>query len=72
MCNSSAAPPRQGIGKQLLDLTKEVAKGARARMMWLNVADYNPNAIAFYREYGFQKTEVQSTRNGGTWTTLMS
>ncbi len=26
--------------------------------MWLHVADYNPNAIAFYNAYGFQRTEV--------------
>ena len=38
---------------------KEVAEGARARMMWLTVADYNPNAIAFYNEYGFKKTQVR-------------
>ena len=49
---------RQGIGKRLIDLTKEVAKGARARMMWLHVAEYNPTAISFYTDYGFQKTEV--------------
>ena len=36
---------------------REVAEGARARMMWLTVADYNPNAIAFYNEYGFKKTQ---------------
>ena len=49
---------RQGVGRQLLDLVREVAEGARARMMWLTVADYNPNAIAFYNEYGFKKTQV--------------
>jgi hypothetical protein len=29
-----------------------------SRIMWLHVAEYNPNAISFYNEYGFQKTEV--------------
>ncbi|GAX83775.1 hypothetical protein CEUSTIGMA_g11200.t1 [Chlamydomonas eustigma] len=48
---------RQGLGQQLLDLVKKVALGARARMMWLHVAEYNPSAISFYTKYGFQKTE---------------
>jgi hypothetical protein len=33
-------------------------------MMWLNVAEYNPNAIAFYLSYGFKKTSVSVTGGG--------
>ena len=43
----------------MLDLVKEVAKAARARIMWLHVADYNPNALSFYLDFGFRKTEVR-------------
>lgn len=27
-------------------------------MMWLTVAEWNPNAIAFYLKYGFERTQV--------------
>ena len=33
-------------------------------MMWLNVAEYNPNAVAFYQSYGFKKTSVSRYRGG--------
>lgn len=29
----------------------------RAKMIWLNVAEYNPTALAFYERYGFEKTD---------------
>ncbi|MEW5314462.1 MAG: hypothetical protein WDW38_005960 [Sanguina aurantia] len=48
---------RQGVGKTLLDCAKEVAIAARAKMIWLNVAEYNPSALAFYERYGFNKTD---------------
>ncbi|KAG2492417.1 hypothetical protein HYH03_009360 [Edaphochlamys debaryana] len=44
---------RQGLGSRLLDLAREVAEEAGARAVWLHVAEYNPNAIAFYEGYGF-------------------
>ena len=33
--------------------------------MWLNVAEYNPNAVAFYLSYGFKKTSVSRHTEGG-------
>ncbi|KXZ44907.1 hypothetical protein GPECTOR_61g860 [Gonium pectorale] len=44
---------RQGLGSGLLDLAREVGTEAGCKAMWLHVADYNPNAIAFYTSYGF-------------------
>lgn len=36
----------------------------RARMMWLTVAEWNPNAIAFYLKYGFERTQVSGSSDG--------
>ncbi|KAF5841963.1 acyl-CoA N-acyltransferase, partial [Dunaliella salina] len=47
---------RQGIGSQLLEYVKEVAQLAGARMAWLNVAEFNPNALSFYEAAGFKRT----------------
>ncbi|PNH01521.1 hypothetical protein TSOC_012578, partial [Tetrabaena socialis] len=43
---------RQGLGSRLLDLVREVGEQAGAKSLWLHVASYNPNAIAFYSRYG--------------------
>mmetsp|Transcript_21521 Transcript_21521/g.59621 ORF Transcript_21521/g.59621 Transcript_21521/m.59621 type:complete len:378 (+) Transcript_21521:41-1174(+) len=47
---------RQGVGSQLLDYVKQVAQLAGARMAWLNVAEFNPNALSFYEAAGFKRT----------------
>ncbi|GLC47311.1 Charged multivesicular body protein 4C [Pleodorina starrii] len=44
---------RQGLGSQLIDLVREVAVQAGCKSLLLHVAEYNPNAIAFYGRYGF-------------------
>jgi ribosomal protein S18 acetylase RimI-like enzyme len=48
---------KQGVGRQLLDIVKEVAKAAGAPILCLEVAEWNGSAIEFYLKYGLQKTD---------------
>ena len=45
---------RQGIGKALVNWTKEQAGLAGDEILWLEGMDTRPEAIAFYKKMGFQ------------------
>jgi ribosomal protein S18 acetylase RimI-like enzyme len=45
----------EGIGKSLLDKCIQLARLKNIKTVWLGVWEHNPNAIAFYKKYGFKK-----------------
>lgn len=44
----------QGIGKQMLLKTIEIAKQSKATFLWLGVWQENKNAVRFYESHGFK------------------
>ncbi len=44
---------RMGIGRLLIDKTREYAKEKNCDFLMLNVWEFNKNAVRFYEEYGF-------------------
>jgi len=46
----------QGIGKALLEQSKDIAREAGAGKLWLAVEEQNENAIAFYHRTGWTTT----------------
>lgn len=45
---------RMGIGRMLIDKTKEYASEKNCDFLMLNVWEFNENAVKFYEEYGFK------------------
>lgn len=43
-----------GIGKKLMNLTKEIGIQLKKEIIWLSVIDTNENAISFYKKMGFK------------------
>ncbi len=46
----------RGIGKALLERSKDIAREAGAGKLWLDVEEQNQNAIAFYQRTGWTTT----------------
>ena len=55
----SQAMRRKGIGKGLLDYTREYCMGKQIERLLLDVRESNEGAIAFYQNYGFQTDGIR-------------
>ncbi|GFH30676.1 N-acetyltransferase domain-containing protein, partial [Haematococcus lacustris] len=49
---------RQGLGKQLMDVAREVAQQAKVKLLCLTIAEHNQAAQAFYSQYGFKEQQL--------------
>lgn len=49
----------KGVGAQLMQACLREAKQARCEIVWLDVWERNPRAIAFYRQWGFVEVGTQ-------------
>ena len=45
----------KGIGSALMKKSLAIAKDMNKDVIWLGVWEFNPNAIAFYKKFGFEK-----------------
>lgn len=55
----------KGIGARLMRACLDEAGGEGCDAVWLDVWERNPQAIAFYRRWGFRKVGAQEFRLGG-------
>lgn len=46
---------KQGLGKELLNLSYDIARELNKNKIWLGVWEKNENAIGFYKKQGFKK-----------------
>ena len=44
----------RGVGKELIDVAEDYARGKQARCLWLETQNVNYPAIQFYRKIGFE------------------
>ena len=51
---------KQGLGKELLNLSYDIARELNKNKIWLGVWEKNENAIGFYKKQGFKKTGSHS------------
>lgn len=51
---------KQGFGKELLNLSYDIARKLNKNKIWLGVWEKNENAIGFYKKQGFKKTGSHS------------
>lgn len=51
---------KQGLGKELLNLSYDIARKLNKNKIWLGVWEKNENAIGFYKKQGFKKTGSHS------------
>ena len=51
---------KQGFGKELLNLSYDIARELNKNKIWLGVWEKNENAIGFYKKQGFKKTGSHS------------
>lgn len=51
---------KQGLGKELLNLSYDIARELNKNKIWLGVWEENKNAIGFYKKQGFKKTGSHS------------
>ncbi len=45
----------QGVGAAMMEQAIALARAEKARYLWLGVWEKNPLAIAFYRQFGFER-----------------
>ncbi len=54
----------QGVGARLMQACLEEAEKAGCEVVWLDVWEHNPRAIAFYRKWGFEEAGTQAFKLG--------
>lgn len=55
----------RGVGKALISACLEEARARGCDVIWLDVWEKNPRAIAFYQKWGFEKVGEQGFQLGG-------
>ena len=53
-----ACPPRQGIGRRLLEAAEDVGRGLGCRRLWLITTNDNRPALAFYQAVGWRQCAI--------------
>ena len=53
-----ACPPRQGIGRRLLEAADDVGRGLGCRRLWLITTNDNRPALAFYQAVGWRQCAI--------------